>query len=155
MLHSWLISVLLFLSFHNHAARVIFCFGHAMVRPSKDVTKIRLKVAFLLPLHMLKYFPIFCLLLLFFFFFQGCICRKPWSPVVPLGNNQIPAINLRVQVAESRCAGHWAISMSGPTPTAGLLTALRFVTMNVSEVLLIKLAAWADGNSSVMWNKLS
>lgn len=31
--------------------------------------------------------------------------------------------------------------------------AIWFITINVFEVLLIKLSAQADGNSSVMWNK--
>ena len=31
--------------------------------------------------------------------------------------------------------------------------AIWFITINVSEVLLIKLSAQADGNSSVTWNK--
>lgn len=88
--------------------------------------------------------------------FRNCSCfflKARYSPTIPPGNNQTPAAKLPAWISESRCTEHWAISKSGPLPTSRLFTAIWFITINVSEVLLIKLSAQADGNSSVMWNK--
>lgn len=118
-----------------------------MAKSFKDDSKIKLrgKISLLCFLHMLKKIPKLCLLLLLF---QGRIVSSSstWEQSKPSHQNS------PLRYLKSRCAGHWAISKSGPPPTAGLFMAIWFITINVFEVLLIKLSTQADGNSSVMWN---